>query len=177
MFSCISTTLLSYSGNTGWKIDSLNFGSCQTSRGWRRRACMCPRHVDGHSHQRFVLYACSETCLHTGIPPQPAAPPGTHQRRLRYPLGKGGEDGCPATAEFPHSESMPHSHLPRAVQLPLKKGCLLTFEVHVEFRIPNGKLGPHEIPSKARRWVGPRQKHWAQQAQAPVTEEGALIRN
>lgn len=125
MFSCISTTLLSYSGNTGWKIDSLNFGSCQTSRGWRRRACVCPLHVDGHSHQRFVLYACSETCLHTGIPPQPAAPLGTHQRRLHYPLGKGGKDGCPATAEFPHSESMPHSHPPRAVQLPLKKGLFV----------------------------------------------------
>lgn len=48
------------------KINSLTFGSCQTSRGWRRRACVCPLHMDGHSHQRFILYACPETCLHTG---------------------------------------------------------------------------------------------------------------
>lgn len=56
------------------------------------------------------------------------------------------------------------------------KGCLLKTEVQLEIRMPNGKLGSPEISSKAMS-AGSGQKHWAQWARVPVTEEGVQMRN
>lgn len=72
----ISITVLSYSGYTGWKINSLIFGSCQ-NRQRPEQEGMCVRwHIYGHSHQMFIQYVLLETCFYTVVLPQPAEPLG-----------------------------------------------------------------------------------------------------